>query len=82
VANPYQWVHGWVLDAMCTVAAEDDRAAGWIDELVSLAARTGMRELVVRAYLHRADRGDRSALDAARLLGADIANPTLDAHPM
>ena len=82
VANPYQWMHGWVLDAMCTVAAEDDRAAGWIDELASLAARTGMRELVVRAYLHRAGRGDRSALDAARLLGADIANPTLGAHAM
>jgi DNA-binding transcriptional regulator PaaX len=68
--------------AMCTVAAEDDRAAGWIDELASLAARTGMRELVVRAYLHRAGRGDQSALDAARLLGAGIANPTLSARAM
>jgi DNA-binding SARP family transcriptional activator len=77
VANPYQWAHGWILDAACEVGAGDDRATSWLAELEGLAAKTGMRELVVRAYLHRARRGDPSAREAARLLAADIANPAL-----
>jgi DNA-binding SARP family transcriptional activator len=77
VANPYQWAHGWILDAACEIGTDDDRATSWLAELESLAARTGMRELVVRAYLHRARRGDRTALEAARLLAGDIANPAL-----
>jgi hypothetical protein len=50
---------------------------GWIGELESLAARTGMRELLLRAYLHRARRGDEGARDAARLLGPEIDNPSV-----
>jgi hypothetical protein len=37
-----------------------------------------MRELTVRAHLHRARLGDPRALDAARLLGAGIDNPALE----
>jgi hypothetical protein len=77
VANPYQWVHGWILDAACEVAGDDDRAARWIEQLESLAARTGMRELVIRAYVHRARRGDPAAAQTARALATDIANPAL-----
>jgi tetratricopeptide (TPR) repeat protein len=77
VANPYQWMHGWILDALCAVAVGDERLAGWIDELGALAARTGMRELVVRSYLHRGRGGDPSALAAAGLLSGDIGNPIL-----
>lgn len=77
VAAPYQWMHAWVLDALCTVGADDDRAQSWIAALESLAARAGMRELVVRAYLHRSRSGDRGAADAARLFRTDIANPRL-----
>jgi tetratricopeptide (TPR) repeat protein len=77
VANPYQWIHGWVLDAQCDIGRQDDRAPGWIDELEALASRTGMRELLLRAYLHRARRGDTRARDAARLLGAEIDNPSV-----
>jgi hypothetical protein len=36
-----------------------------------------MRELVVRAQLHRHRLGDGSALAAARMLAADIDNPAL-----
>jgi tetratricopeptide (TPR) repeat protein len=77
VAHPYQWIHGWVLDALCDIDGRDDRAPGWIDELESLASRTGMRELLLRAYLHRARRGDARARDAARLLGPEIDNPSV-----
>lgn len=37
----------------------------------------GMRELAARAYLHRANLGDRAAADAARVLVAEVDNPTL-----
>ena len=46
-------------------------------DLASLAARCDMRELVVRAQLHRGRLGDATALAAARLLAADIDNPAL-----
>jgi hypothetical protein len=36
-----------------------------------------MRELVVRAHLHRFRLGDQTALASARLLGAGIDNPAL-----
>jgi len=75
VAHPYQWIHGWVLDGMCSFGHRDERVGGWIDELESLASRTGMRELLLRAYLHRARRGDTRAQEAARLLDAEIDNP-------
>jgi hypothetical protein len=52
-------------------------ASDWIDELLSLAARSGMRELTVRSHLHRAALGDRASADAARLLACDIENPAL-----
>jgi hypothetical protein len=42
-----------------------------------LAARCDMRELVVRAHVHRYRLGEKTALASARLLGADIDNPAL-----
>jgi hypothetical protein len=38
-----------------------------------------MRELVVRAALHRARLGDPSGIEPARLLGEAIDNPALHA---
>jgi hypothetical protein len=46
-------------------------------DLASLAGRSGMRELAARAYLHRRDLGDPSAIEAARVLGASVENPHL-----
>ncbi|WP_182905256.1 BTAD domain-containing putative transcriptional regulator [Microbispora sp. H13382] len=76
----YQWVHAYVLDAAITAALDHgatDRARRLAETLASLAARCDMRELVVRAHVHRYRLGDRTALTAARLLGADIDNPAL-----
>ncbi|HKO86198.1 MAG TPA: hypothetical protein VJ140_16930, partial [Actinomycetota bacterium] len=54
VSDRYQWVRGYVLDAMVAVALDqrDYSAAGRLaDTLAALAARGGMRELVVPAHL-------------------------------
>ncbi len=48
-----------------------------VEELASLAARTGMRELVVRAHLHGARLGDEAAFIAATALAAQIDSPRL-----
>ena len=77
--DAYLWVEGYCLDALCSVALESDRVAvsRWIDDLQALAARTGMRELVARAYTHRGRLGDRSAAEAAQVLAAEVDNPAL-----
>jgi DNA-binding SARP family transcriptional activator len=80
VGDPYQWMHGHVLDALAgaAIAAGAPDAGEVVDALARLAGRTGMRELIVRAHLHRARLGDPRALDAARLLGSGIDNPALE----
>jgi DNA-binding SARP family transcriptional activator len=82
VADPYVWMHAYCLDALAAVAIAD--AAADAGESVSVledrAARGGMRELVVRAALHRAALGDRTGLTAARRLGEAIDNPLLHAE--
>ena len=79
--DAYLWVEAYTLDALCSIAvAHDDQAApAWVEELAQLAGRTGMREMVARAYGHRARLGDASSLTAARLLAAAIDNPALSA---
>ena len=78
--DTHLWVRAYVLDALCAVAvAAHHRTAGrWVTDLASLAGRSGMRELSVRAYLHRRDLGDASAIDAARVLSVGVENPHLD----
>lgn len=76
----YQWVHGQVLDTMTASALDRgdvDRAQPLAATLATLAARCDMRELVVRAHLHRHRLGDPAALASARVLGQDIDNPAL-----
>jgi hypothetical protein len=80
VTDRYQWVHGHVLDAAVGAALDRDeptRAAPMLATLGSLAARCDLRELVVRAHLHRYRLGDPVALSAARLLAVEIDNPAL-----
>jgi DNA-binding SARP family transcriptional activator len=82
VADAYVWVTAYCLDALsaCLVDERDGASAEPVlAELETLAARGDMRELVVRAAIHRARLGDSSALDAARPLAATIDNPALDA---
>jgi tetratricopeptide (TPR) repeat protein len=80
VSDPYEWVHGHVLDAMASFAidADDDEAGEIVQSLKELAARAGMRELAVRGHLHEARLGVEGALEAAVVLGAEIDNPALE----
>ncbi len=79
VSDRYVWVYAHSLDAAAGVAIElgDPEARDLVAELTELAARSGMRELVVRGRLHASRLGEPGALDAARLLAADIDNPAL-----
>lgn len=79
-SDRYQWVHAHALDATITAALDRDddaTARALIPTLSTLAARADMRELVVRALLHRARLGDTDARSSARLLARDIDNPAL-----
>jgi DNA-binding SARP family transcriptional activator len=82
VADPYVWVHAFCLDALAGVAIADGApdARDAVARLERLAARGDMRELVVRAALHRARLGDPGGIEAARLLGEAIDNPVLHAE--
>jgi hypothetical protein len=78
----YQWVHAHALDAAVTDAVargDADRARPLADALAALAARCEMRELVVRAQVHRHRLGDPTALTTARLLATNVDNPALSA---
>jgi DNA-binding SARP family transcriptional activator len=77
--DAWLWVEGYCLDALCSLAIEHRRpeAARWVEDLEALAARTGMRELLARAYLHRGRLGDRAAAEAARVLAAEVDNPAV-----
>jgi DNA-binding SARP family transcriptional activator len=77
--DAYLWVEGYCLDALCALALEHQRAQApqWISDMEALATRTGMRELVARAYAHRSRLGDKAATEAARVLAAEVDNPDL-----
>jgi tetratricopeptide (TPR) repeat protein len=77
--DAYVWVEAYALAelAIAAVEAGHRRARQWVEDLISLTARTGMRELAVRAYLLRADLGDGSALESAQILAAEVENPAL-----
>jgi tetratricopeptide (TPR) repeat protein len=77
--DAWLWVEGYCLDALCALAIEHRRpeAASWVADLETLATRTGMRELVARAYFHRGRLGDRAAAEAARVLAAEVDNPAV-----
>ncbi len=82
VADPYAWMHAYCLEALAGVAIADagPDARESVAQLEMLAARGDMRELVVRAALHRAGLGDPSGVESARLLGEAIDNPALHAE--
>jgi DNA-binding SARP family transcriptional activator len=77
--DAYVWVEAYALAELASAAVEAGHrlAREWVEDLTSLTARTGMRELAVRAYLLRAELGDRSALDSASILVAEVENPAL-----
>jgi DNA-binding SARP family transcriptional activator len=79
LADPYVWLDVYILDALCTLGLRyhhpdtDD----WIEAMSEQASRTGMRELLVRALLHKASRGHGGAAETAALLAAAVDNPRL-----
>lgn len=77
--DAWLWVEAYCLDALCELGVRHRRpeVARWISDLEALAARTGMRELVARAYLHRGRLGERGSVQAARVLAAKVDNPVL-----
>jgi DNA-binding SARP family transcriptional activator len=77
--DAYQWIHGYVLDATCVVATSTEalKPSCPADDLLELAASTGMRELATRAQVHRDRLGIPGALLAAQIAGAGIVNPSL-----
>ena len=80
LSDRYQWVHAHVLDSLAEALlnrGEEQRAGAVVASLSRVAARCDMRELVVRAHLHRHRIGDTTALPAARVLAAEIDNPAL-----
>ena len=75
----YFFLQAQALESLCALAAEhgDARTARWVADLEAMTARTGMRELLARAYLHKARLGEEGAYEAAGALAAEIDNPAL-----
>jgi hypothetical protein len=82
VSDPYVWIHAHCLDALVGVAIAEGApdALAHLEALERIAARGGLRELVVRAALHRARLGDATAAATGRLLAEAIDNPALHAE--
>jgi DNA-binding SARP family transcriptional activator len=78
--DTYLWIEAYSLDALCEFAIEHRATAmmQWIDQLEAMAARRGMRELLLRAAIYRARVGEPGALDAAGLLAEQIDNPATE----
>jgi tetratricopeptide (TPR) repeat protein len=79
LADPYVWLDGHILDAMCRLGRRHGHpdTARWVEALRELAARTGMREFMVRSLVHGAALGNDADSAAAALLAADIESPSL-----
>jgi tetratricopeptide (TPR) repeat protein len=77
--DTYLWIDANGLEALCLVAVDHgaEAAPRWLGELESIAARRGMRELLLRSTVYRARLGEPGALDAARALAGQIDNPAL-----
>ncbi|MDQ3771283.1 MAG: SARP family transcriptional regulator [Actinomycetota bacterium] len=79
IADAYMWIESYCQDTLCQVAIAHgvEGAPQFVEELEAGAASRGMREFVARAHIHRYRLGDEKALDAATVLAANIANPSL-----
>jgi hypothetical protein len=82
VSDQYIWLKAFCLEALVTHVLEHG-AVGEADaalaELEMLAARGDMRELLVRAAMHRDRLSQPAALEALRPLAEMIDNPALQA---
>jgi DNA-binding SARP family transcriptional activator len=78
----YLWPHARLLDVACSIALSTapSSAGELIDRLARLAGRGSMRDLLVRAHLHRVRAGSRTALAAAQAIAEEIEDSALHAH--
>lgn len=73
-----EWALAYVLDGLCSVATETGSMdTRWLADLESLAARTGMHQMLVHVYLYKHRLGIPRALETARTLAAEIDNDHL-----
>ena len=77
--DTYRWVTAQILATTCEIGVSRKlpSAPGWVDELEAFSGAAGLRDLVVRAHLHRAALGSEDAWETATLLALDLDNPTL-----
>lgn len=77
--DSYLWAEAYILDTQCSLglAHGHESTADWIAKLYDLVTRTGMRELQVKAMIHRTRLGTEDEQNAATNLAEDIANPQL-----
>ncbi|HTN50483.1 MAG TPA: BTAD domain-containing putative transcriptional regulator [Burkholderiaceae bacterium] len=77
--DAYQWGRAYALEALCrcAVAKGQPRASAFVDQLMTMAGKAGMRELLARGHLHRAALGSTANATAARALASDIDSPSL-----
>jgi DNA-binding SARP family transcriptional activator len=74
----WRFAHAEVLDALAALAPRyPTQGEAWINDLELVAGAGGMRELLVRAHLHRAALGQVGARAAAAELADGIDNPAL-----
>ena len=78
--DTYLWIEAYGLDALCGVAVEHGDASASAGSASSRRSqrRRGLRDLLVRATVHRARLGEPGALESARSLAAQVDNPALD----
>jgi tetratricopeptide (TPR) repeat protein len=79
LSDTYIWAEAYILDTQCSlglVHGHEDTPE-WIEKLYDLVTRTGMRELQVKAMIHRTRLGIGDEHNAAVNLAEDIGNPRL-----
>jgi tetratricopeptide (TPR) repeat protein len=79
IPDTYLWIYGYCLDSLCEQAISHGvkEAGRWVADLEGVAARTGMNELLVRAFLHRAALGTPGARESAAMFATSIDNPAV-----
>ena len=79
IPDAYVWISAFCLDALCQAAIQHGASGAkrWVADLESVASRTGMDELLVRAQLHGAALGRPGALESAKVFAAGIDNPAV-----
>ena len=78
-APDHTWSQTSALEALCDLSSRlgHPKAWMWLEHLTTLAARSGMTEMLALAYLYRHRLGESDALTTARLLARDVDNPRL-----